>query len=366
VAVGDALINFRFHLVSLTAVFLALAIGIAMGATVVQKKTVDALDARIKAVEQKVTPLEHQVDALNAQHGQDLDHAGAAADLAVAGRLPQVNVLLVATDGADRGAVEGLRDSLLHTGANVEGTLWLSAKLRLDKPADVQALAESFNVGTPTADALRNLLVTRLVASWAAEAGPSGSGSQPASSSGTPAASGTRGASSRLSASAPAASTSGGVANAGQAAVPSLTASLTAKSWLSWEPAPKTALTLGDLPLRNTYFVVVSDATAAVPNDQLALPLVTALATSLNDRVVAAEDGRAATDRAPAQRAIFLGPLRSNPELAGKLSTVDNLENPYGRVATVMALADEAQSIPKVGDFGEGPGVDRFLPEPSQ
>lgn len=338
-AVGDPLINFRFHLVSLTAIFLALAIGITMGATVVQKKTVDALDARIKSVEQKVTPLEHQVDQLNAQHALDADHANAAADIAVVGRLPQVNVMMTAPEGTDRGAIDNLRDALLRAGANVEGTLWFTQKLRLDKPADVQALAQQLNVADPTADALRALVVSRLVATWVA--GPAGTA---AVTSGTGAA--------------------GGAPTAGSAN--SLTAILAAKSWLTWEPAPKNSLTLANLPLRNTYFVVVSDSGASVPNEQLALPLATALASAMVDRVVAAEDGRSATDKTPAQRALFVGPLRGNPDLAGKLSTVDNLDNPYGRVATVMALANEAQTVPKVGDFGEGPGIDRFLPEPSQ
>jgi hypothetical protein len=336
VAVGDTLINFRFHLVSLTAIFLALAIGITMGATVVQKKTVDALDARIKSVEQKVTPLEHQVDQLNAQHAADVDHANAAADIAVAGRLPQVNVMMIAPEGIDRAAVDSLRDALLRAAANVEGTLWFTPKLRLDKPADVQALAQQLNVPGPTVDALRALVVARLVSAWAA--GPVATTGSAASVSGA----------------------------AGSATASTLTTSLAAKSWLTWEPPPKNNLTLGNLPLRNTYFVVVSDAGASVPNEQLALPLTTALATSMVDRVVAAEDGRNATDRAPAQRALFVGPLRGNPDLAGKLSTVDNLDDPYGRVATVIALADEAQAVPKVGDFGVGPGIDRFLPEPSQ
>ena len=44
------MINFRFHLVSLTAVFLALGIGIAVGATVVDRATVDFLETRLKGV----------------------------------------------------------------------------------------------------------------------------------------------------------------------------------------------------------------------------------------------------------------------------------------------------------------------------
>ena len=45
------MINFRFHLASLIAVFLALAIGIVMGSTVVKEATVKGLRAEIHRVE---------------------------------------------------------------------------------------------------------------------------------------------------------------------------------------------------------------------------------------------------------------------------------------------------------------------------
>ena len=46
----DPMINFRYHLVSLTAVFLALAIGIAMGATVVDQATVKRAANQLESV----------------------------------------------------------------------------------------------------------------------------------------------------------------------------------------------------------------------------------------------------------------------------------------------------------------------------
>ena len=45
------MINFRFHLASLIAVFLALAIGIVMGSTVVKEATVKGLRSEIHRVE---------------------------------------------------------------------------------------------------------------------------------------------------------------------------------------------------------------------------------------------------------------------------------------------------------------------------
>ena len=41
------MINFRFHIVSLIAVFLALALGVVMGSTVIDRAIVDGLHDRI-------------------------------------------------------------------------------------------------------------------------------------------------------------------------------------------------------------------------------------------------------------------------------------------------------------------------------
>ena len=45
------MVNLRYHVVSLVAVFLALGIGIVMGATVIDRVTVDALNNRVHDVE---------------------------------------------------------------------------------------------------------------------------------------------------------------------------------------------------------------------------------------------------------------------------------------------------------------------------
>ncbi len=47
------MINFRYHLVSLTAVFLALALGVAMGAAVVDRALVSTLEDQLQAVESR-------------------------------------------------------------------------------------------------------------------------------------------------------------------------------------------------------------------------------------------------------------------------------------------------------------------------
>ena len=58
------MISFRFHLISLTAIFLALALGIVLGTTVVEKATVNVLESRIKSVRADATAARGERDAL--------------------------------------------------------------------------------------------------------------------------------------------------------------------------------------------------------------------------------------------------------------------------------------------------------------
>ena len=47
------MINFRFHVVSVIAIFLALALGVVIGAGVIDRGIVDALDTQLNRVEAK-------------------------------------------------------------------------------------------------------------------------------------------------------------------------------------------------------------------------------------------------------------------------------------------------------------------------
>src|SRR5260370_24313656 len=81
------MINFRFHIVSLIAVFLALALGVVMGATVVNRAIVDRLNERIDTVEKNANARKTESDQLRGQVGQINGYIGGTKDFAVAGRL---------------------------------------------------------------------------------------------------------------------------------------------------------------------------------------------------------------------------------------------------------------------------------------
>src|SRR3954452_7903504 len=95
------MISFRFHVVSITAVFLALAIGIVVGSTYVDNAVVDQLRNRITSVSETLDVRKAESDQLRSDLGDANDYIDASADYAVTDRLTDVPVLLLAARGVD-------------------------------------------------------------------------------------------------------------------------------------------------------------------------------------------------------------------------------------------------------------------------
>ena len=301
------MINFRFHLVSLTAVFLALALGIAVGATVVDQKTVSALRSQVNRVDHRLNSLSDENGRLRAQVGQwdafgrEEDGKGAL----VQGRLSGVHVLLIAARGTDADPLAKLRAALVSAGAALEGTIWLTPKLKLDPS----------NPSTSD-DTARQAALHRLATSWAG-------------------------------------SDTGTASNPLQAMV--------SDHFLDYEATPTGGLALSSVPQSGTMFVIVSSLAAEVPNDLVTIPFASELAQAAPHRVLAVEPAHESpTAGQPPLRASFVGPLRQGPATTGRLSTVDDLEDVRGRVASVMALMDLGRG--QVGHYGLGPGAASQLP----
>jgi hypothetical protein len=306
------MINFRYHLVSLTAVFLALAIGIAMGATVVDKATVDVLTGRLKRIEKQATNTNDQNDALRAEVSRWRRFSDQGDELVrgqLAGGPP---VLIVAVRGVDHGTIDALRRTLATAGATVQGTVWFTAKFRLDKPEDAQALSGILGA-TAKPEVLRHAALVALAGAWAAGSGPGP------------------------------------------------LAGLRDGGFVDFDPPVPGQTDLSAIPAAHSQFVVVSDASPDVPNDQVATPFTTELAHGADDVVLATEPGRDAAPKVPAQRAVFLHGIRSEATVAGRLSTIDNIEDFRGRMAAVLALLGLRSG--RVGNYGVGAGADRLLPE---
>ena len=309
------MINFRFHLVSLTAVFLALAVGIGVGAAVVDQATVDLLRRQLDQVEARRDRTNSENALLQAEIARWDDFSRQAGDQVVQGRLQGIPLLLVAVEGVDRGAMEALRETVVAAGARFEGTVWLTSKWRLGEPDHARELGSIVGglVGEERPEVVRRAALGRMAESWTH---------------------GDR--------------------------IP-LLAALAAAAFAAYEAPTDPPAPLSSLPLQGTRFVLVSGQKAAVPSESLAVPLTEQLARQGGVQIVAAEPG--VVEDKPEERPSFVGLLRGNGDVAARLSTVDNVDDYRGRVAVVLALDVLGQG--RTGHYGVRPGAQRLVPEPA-
>ena len=119
------MINFRFHLVSLIAVFLALGLGILVGSTVVDQVIVDRLDREIRSVSRESNQLNAENSQLKDEVSKLDDFVRKSSVYLVEQRLSTVPVAVIAEKGVNSAAVSSVLASVRAAGAEVPGVLWL-------------------------------------------------------------------------------------------------------------------------------------------------------------------------------------------------------------------------------------------------
>jgi hypothetical protein len=139
------LIDFRYHIVSIVAVFLALALGLFLGSTTLQSTVTDQLNSQAKSV----ISHNHTLEATNGQLTSSLKSeqklTSALEPYAVADRLTGTTVALVSAPGVQGSVRKSLAATLQLAGATVT--------------ADVELQASYLD---PTQDAELNMLATEL------------------------------------------------------------------------------------------------------------------------------------------------------------------------------------------------------------
>jgi hypothetical protein len=122
-------INFRYHVVSIVAVFLALAIGIVLGSTELRGTAFNALTRTSNTLNNELNAKKAQVSALNQLVNADEAFAQAAEPQLLHGLLAGQRVVLVNAPGAPGSVVSGLTSALRLAGATVTGQVNLQPKL---------------------------------------------------------------------------------------------------------------------------------------------------------------------------------------------------------------------------------------------
>jgi hypothetical protein len=149
------MIDFRYHLVSIVAVFLALGLGIVLGATALQPGTLGVL---YKTSQQE----RRQIDAALAANGQlyrqlssDDQVAAAAAPQLLHQLLAGQRVVLVEAPGAAAQVVTGIGRSLTEAGATISGQVQLQGKFFDFSPPTQEQLGQLAQHYAPAGSSLR-------------------------------------------------------------------------------------------------------------------------------------------------------------------------------------------------------------------
>jgi hypothetical protein len=311
-------IDFRYHLVSLIAVFLAVALGIVIGTTALNEPILADIKSQVSALEGDKRSLEDRTQALQAQLDTSDAFQEAVAPALVDGALTGRRVLLVVTnEDVAPETVDQVTALIGQAGGTVTGTLSLkpeysdpssSAALQnyvtgSGRPAGVQ-LPEVDDAGQLVGALLAQVLMVP---------------------------------------------TSGTAPDA--AAVSSVMGGLSTLGVLTPE---------GDSIAPADYAVVLTAGAftgedAAERNTTVA-ELVTALDGAGSGAVVAGDaDSTADTG--------LVGAVRGDPTLSAAVSTVDNVTSASGRISTVLALGSESDGTS--GKYGTGEDTQPVPPVPT-
>lgn len=315
------MIDFRYHLVSIVAVFLALAIGIVIGSTSVLKGAVLSGLQKTSAAEKS------RIDSLYAQNGQLKQQLNAAESFASAsehvlldGLLDGQRVVLVAAPGASGAIVSGVQNALTTAGATVTG--------------QVQFQTQFFAVGAESSlDTLNRQLTP---------AGVTLRGGSPQADAGELI------ASAILTKNSVDHPLTGNADSADQA----ILSGYAAGGYLSTSPRPTGRATLA---------VVIIPATPPSTSDaNIASQTLVTLAQQLNlagsGTVVAGQlTGSGAGSAIDVMRAGGRG---------GHLSSVDNADTPNGQIVVAQALYEQLADG-KSGSYGSLPGATQPGPSPA-
>jgi hypothetical protein len=147
------LIDFRYHLVSIVAVFLALAIGIVLGSTELQGQSLNLLTSTSNSLHSQLTAVSGERDAAQAAAGADESFLRASESLLLGdGRLLQARKLVLITEpGAPGPVVDGVKKAAVAAGATVTGEVALQPAFN-DLSGATQSTLSSINGSIASSD----------------------------------------------------------------------------------------------------------------------------------------------------------------------------------------------------------------------
>ena len=306
------MIDFRYHVVSIVAVFLALAIGIVLGSTELQGPTFNILNHTTAKLQNEYDQARSQLATAQSQANQGEQYAAAVEPAVLRDLLPGQRLLIVTEPGAQPQVVSGISAAAADAGASVTGQIALQPKFFDTSDTTQDSLnqttldvAQAANIALTPADSFQQQAAQVIGSEIAVKSTGSVSASQPSTS-----------------------QPSASPASTSQATnAQTMLSAYASSGFLNTTGQPATPATLVVIVTPQN---VPSDG-AADPYDQVLVPLAAELAAMSSATVVA---GSSAGSGPGSPIAV----LRSN-NVSSQVSTVDDADLVSGQTVTIQALA---------------------------
>jgi hypothetical protein len=303
------MISFRFHLVSLVAVFMALGLGILAGTTVLNRGIVAQLQNQTEDLESSRDQVREENARLRAELALVNRFNEMVVPYLVNGRLTGQDAILITQEGTDDTAINRVVEGLEAAGAEVKALLSVGSRMALPAEDDRQDLATAIGQEDVTDPAELKLLTAEAVAD-------------------------------RLS--------------FGPEEEDLLVELIQAEFFLN--PGPGLGEQgLSELSAADLVVVVGGGSEQpALRPDVFLVPLVASLAGNGDEQAVAAAESLESTYE-------FVTLLRSDGDTANQIVTQDNVDELLGEVGLVLALED-LMVFGEAGHYGAKDGASTLIP----
>lgn len=156
------MIDFRFFIISIVGVFLALGLGIVVGSGLLGEDLYDLLERRIEGVVEREHALREEVLDLEDQRDYQRDFLETLEPQLVNGRLAGEQIVVIEVEGTDSDLVDGVERVVEESDGLNAMEMTLTNRLRLEDESSVEDLAAILGSTSPAPTELRALLGRQL------------------------------------------------------------------------------------------------------------------------------------------------------------------------------------------------------------
>jgi Copper transport outer membrane protein, MctB len=331
-------IDFRYHLVSIVAVFLALAIGIVLGSTELQGPTYNLLNQTTAKLQNELDQASSQRDAAQQQADLGENYAQAVEPVVLHNLLAGQRLLIITEPGAPASVVTAISNAATQdAGATVTGQIALQPKFFDNSDTTLDSLNQInlamsqadnivLNTGTTYQQQAAQVIASEILTRATGSAATQQVGVQP--------------------------STSPSVGSLQDTTASTMLGTYANEGFLTVSGQPSAPATLAVIVTPQT---APSDGSAD-PLDQLLVPVAAELAAKSSATVVVS----VSADSGPGSP---IAVLRAS-SAASKVSTVDDADFVAGQSVVIQALAAQLNGA-NPGSYGFANGASAVAPSPA-